>query len=108
MAKYVLIESRDAFDSNDVEFCYDLAGRLAAQGEKVTLFLVENGVLCARVSAKSDRLSTLAKAGIEILADAFALRERGVATDRLAAGVRPAPLDVIIDRMASGSKTIWH
>src|SRR5438105_9674925 len=108
MADYLLIESRDPFDSNDVEFCCDLAERLASQGEKVTLFLVENGVLPARTSPKSDRLQALAKAGVEVLADAFSLRERGNPADRLAAGIKSAPLDVVIDRMADGSKTIWH
>lgn len=108
MAKYVLIESRDPFESNDVVFYCDLAARLAGQGEGVTMFLVGNGVLPARVSANSDRLSALAKAGVEILADEFSLRERGIAADRLAAGVKSAPLDVVIDGLASGSKTIWH
>ena len=108
MADYLLIESRDPFDSNDVEFCCDLAARLAGHGEKVTLFLVENGVLPARAGPKSDRLNALARAGVEVLADAFSLRERGIAADRLAAGVTSAPLDVVIDRMADGCKTIWH
>jgi hypothetical protein len=108
MADYLLIESRDPFDSNDVEFCTDLALRLAGQGETVTLFLVENGVLPARASPTSDRLQALAKAGVEVLADAFSLRERGIRADRLAAGVKAVSLDVVIDGMANGCKTLWH
>ena len=73
-----------------------------------SLFLVENGVLPARAGPKSDRVNALAKAGVEVLAEAFSLRERGITADRLAAGVKSAPLDVVIDRMADGSKTIWH
>ena len=108
MSHYLLVESRDPFESGDVEFCYDLAARLVGQGDQVTIFLVENGVLPARVGAKSEPLSALAKMGVEILADDFSLRERGIAADRLATGVTSAPLDAVVDRLASGSKTIWH
>ena len=44
MANYLLIESRDPYDSNDTQFCCDLAKQLAQQGEAVTVFLVQNGV----------------------------------------------------------------
>ena len=54
MASYLLIESRDPYDSNDVWFCCDLARQLAQQGDEVTVFLVQNGVLPARVGARSD------------------------------------------------------
>ncbi len=43
-----------------------------------------------------------------MLADEFSLRERAISADELASGVRAAPLDVVIDRMADGAKTIWH
>lgn len=45
MARYVLVESRDPFESRDVSYFYGLAADLAAKGEQVTLFLVQNGVL---------------------------------------------------------------
>jgi intracellular sulfur oxidation DsrE/DsrF family protein len=108
MTSYLLIESRDPFDSNDARFCCDLAKQLRQQGDAVTVFLVQNGVLPARVGARADALSELAKAGIEILADDYSLRERGIPSDRLAAGVKSAPLDVVIDRLADGCKAIWH
>jgi hypothetical protein len=50
----------------------------------------------------------LAEAGVTILADDFSLRERGIAADALVQGVRAAALDVVIDGMADGAKTIWH
>jgi len=108
MSHFLLIESRDPFETNDVEFCYDLAARLVRQGDQVTVFLVENGVLPARGGARSEPLSALATAGVEVLADDFSLRERGIAADRLAVGVTSAPLDIVVDRLASGSRTIWH
>ena len=110
MAKYILIESRDPFTSNDVgTYFYDLAADLAKEGNEVTLFLVENGVFPARKSAKSDPLCTqLARSGVTVLADEFSLRERGITTSLLAAGVKPAPLDVVIDQLAEGRKALWH
>ena len=108
MAKYLLVESRDPFGSNDVTNYYDIASGLVKDGNDVTLFLVENGVLPARRSTKSQPLSDLAKAGVTVLADEFSLRERGIGSDRLTDGVKASPLDTVIDQLADGAKTLWH
>ena len=108
MAKYLLIESRDPFDSNDVGHFYDMATGLAKEGNDVTLFLVQNGVLPARKSTRSQALQAVAGAGVEVLADDFSLRERGISNDRLVESVTKAPLDTVIDHLASGRKAIWH
>ena len=108
MANYLLIESRDPFESNDIGQLYELATGLVREGNSVTLFLVQNGVLPARPGAHSAALSDLSGAGVAVLADDFSLRERGISTDALADGVTAAPLDVVIDHMADGNKTIWH
>lgn len=106
MAEYLLIESRDPFESNDVLYYYDLAKGLVEGGNQVTLFLVQNGVLSARQSAHSPALSTLAQSGVTVLADDFSLKERGIA--KLAEGIAAAPIDVVVDRLADGHKTLWH
>jgi predicted peroxiredoxin len=108
MSKYLFIESRDPFDSNDVAQNYELAEGLAKAGHQVTFFLVQNGVFPARRSSRSGRLSDLAKAGVEVLADDFSLRERGIPEGRLAAGVKASPLDVVVDQLAEGRKALWH
>ena len=109
MSKYLLIASRDPFESGDVGHYYDLATRLARSGNEVTLFLVQNGVLPARRGSRSAALSTMAAAGVEVLADDFSLRERGgITADRLAKGVKPAPLGTVIDQLAEGRKALWH
>jgi sulfur relay (sulfurtransferase) complex TusBCD TusD component (DsrE family) len=108
MAYYLLIETRDPFESADTGFCHDLAQRLAAAGERVTLFLVQNGVMPARAGAAAAGFPELAQTGIEILADEFSLRERGISADRLQAWVKPCALDAVIDRLAEGCKAIWH
>jgi predicted peroxiredoxin len=108
MAKYLIIESRDPFESNDVGYMYETAAGLAERGNEVTLFLVQNGVLPARRGPRSKAISDLARTGVEILADDFSLRERGIGGDRLADGVASAPLDTVIDHLAEGRKALWH
>ena len=106
MAQYLLIESRDPFESNDVSYYYDLAKGLADDGHQVTIFLVQNGVLVARPSKGAAALSALARVGVKILADDFAIKERGVA--QLAEGVSVASIDVVVDHLAAGHKVMWH
>jgi sulfur relay (sulfurtransferase) complex TusBCD TusD component (DsrE family) len=106
MAEYLLIESRDPFESNDVGYYYDLARGLVESGNQVTLFLAQNGVLSARPSAHSAALSALVRSGVTVLADDFSLQERGIGT--LAEGVTAAPIDVVVDHLADGHKTLWH
>ena len=108
MAKYLMIESRDSFEWSDVPAHYRLAQELVKDGNTVTLFLVQNGVLPARRSAASPALEETAKAGVEILADEFSLRERGIPAARLASGVKSAALDAVLDRLEEGRKTIWY
>jgi predicted peroxiredoxin len=108
MRGYLLIESLDPFESNDVARYCELAAGIARDGHEVTVFLVQNGVLAARRGVRSDVIDTLARSGVKVLADEFSLRERGIGIDRLAAGVDPAPLDVVIDRLAEGRKVLWH
>ena len=108
MEKYLLIESRDPFESADVDYYYDLAGNLARKGNAVTLFLVQNGVLPTRRGPKSDALAALARDGVEVLADEFSLRERGIGVERLAKGVSPAPLERVLDLLGEGRKALWH
>src|SRR6516164_3336048 len=69
MASYLLIESRDPFESADVAFCHDLARRLAVAGNRVTVFVVQNGVLGVRAGARSSGYAELARAGVEVLAE---------------------------------------
>lgn len=108
MSKYLLIESRDPFESQDSRAFYDLAASLARDANQVTLFLVQNGVLGARVGEHSRWYAELRQAGVEVLADDFSLRERGIQAGRLAAGVTASSLDVVVDQLGEGRKTLWH
>ena len=108
MGKFLLIESRDPFTCNDVPYFYGLAESLAREGHQVALFLIQNGILPARRSEASAALSRVAKAGVELWADDFSLRERGIIAERLITDLRPSPIDFVIDCMADGWKTLWH
>jgi sulfur relay (sulfurtransferase) complex TusBCD TusD component (DsrE family) len=108
MSPYLLIASRDPYTHGGARRCYELAAALAGEGHPVTLFLVQNGVLPARPSPAARELEALSQRGVRVLADAFSLRERGIADGRLAAGVAPAPLDVVIEALAAGAKVLWH
>ena len=89
MDHYLLIESRDPFESNDVTHYYELSKGLVDAGNEVTLLLVQNGVLAARPSAHSATLSALGRSGVKVLADDFSLKERGIS--KLAEGVVGCP-----------------
>jgi predicted peroxiredoxin len=109
MGKYLLIESRDPFDSADVGQAYELARGLADEANEVTVFLVQNGVLPVRkASAAAGRVGELA-AKATVLADDFSLRERGITADEIVDGVRPTPIDALVDLVTEpGRKVIWH
>ena len=106
MAKYLLIESRDPFEGRDVVKDYDLAASLVKAGNDVTLFLVQNGVLPARPSAFSERLSQLAKEKVEVLAESFSLAERGIKDNDLvewsASTANLAPRKALLFSTSSG------
>jgi len=106
--QYLLIASRDPYGDGRTGRCYELAGQLAAEGHRVTLFLVQNGVLPARPCPASAALEGLARRGVRVAADEFSLRERGIDCGRLAAGVEAAPLELVIEALEQGAKTLWH
>jgi predicted peroxiredoxin len=108
MGRYVMIESRDGFDDNSSQRYRALASGRAREGNEVTLFLVENGVLAAREKARPTGLAEAQSAGVAIRADEFALRERAISSDRLAPGITAAPLGELVEALASGSRTMWH
>ena len=106
MTEYLLIESRDPFEANDVGYYFELARGLVEAGNQVTLFLIQNAVLAARPAAQAPQLRALISSGIKILADDFALQERGIT--KLLDGVDIAPIEIVVDHLEAGHKTLWH
>ena len=108
MSGYLLIASRDPFESQEIRSFYRLAESLAHAHEQVTLVLVQNGVLPARAGVDGGWIEELASAGVEILADEFSLRERGITRTRLAERVTPVSIDAVVEQLASGKKALWQ
>jgi sulfur relay (sulfurtransferase) complex TusBCD TusD component (DsrE family) len=110
MARYVLVESRDPFESRDVPYYYSLASELAAKGEDVTLFLVQNAVLAARKEIPDNPLAGVLSAKVEVVADEFSLRERGIQDTHKLDGVSAVAIDDLVDRALgeAGTKVMWH
>lgn len=109
MGAYLVVETRDPYDSADVARSYELAEGLAEAGNDVTVFLVQNGVLAARrAGAAGEQVERLVSRGV-VLADDFSLRERGIRPEELVAGVARAPIDSVVDlALDGGRKVIWH
>ena len=108
MSRYLLIESRDPYGSTDPRGYATLASQLKAAGHEVALFLVQNGVLPVRAEARCAELRDAIGAQVEVLADEFSLRERGIENARVLPGVRVAPIAIVVERLAAGWKTLWH
>jgi hypothetical protein len=108
MSQYLLIQSKSPWETNRVADFYDLARQLAAAGHDVTLFLVQNGVLPARPRAHDPGLNEVVSARVRVLADDFSLRERALDPKALAGGVVPAAIDVVVDLLVAGAKSIWN
>jgi predicted peroxiredoxin len=107
--KYVFIESRDPFESRDTAFVADTAADLIKRGCDVTVFLLQNGVLAARRSARGSHLPRICDAGVKVMADDFSLRERGIQTSEMLAGIDVSNIDSLVDLLvAEGAKVIWH
>ena len=106
MARYLLVESRDPFATDDVRHFYDLPASLARAFNRVTLYLTRDGVLAARAGQHTFWIAALTSAGVEILADARALRERGIPVEELSPGVR-ATAGTAVARLAASGTTLW-
>jgi sulfur relay (sulfurtransferase) complex TusBCD TusD component (DsrE family) len=108
MTGYLVVETRDPFESHGFARRCELAAALVADGASVTVFLVENGVIGARASARLRELEQLARSGVALLADEFSLRERGIEKGALAAAVKPVALDTVVDQIAAGARVLWN
>jgi hypothetical protein len=107
-ATYVLIESRDPFESTAFDSVCEIGLSLVREGAQVTVFLVENGVFAARQTARIAGLRELTEAGAIVLADDFSMRERGIAENDLSGDVRRASLDELVTMLANGARAMWN
>jgi len=106
MKRYLIIESRDPFEAASFAGRNELAVNLAADGE-VTVFLVENAVLAARVGSRFAGFARIRRAGVTLIADEFALRERGITVAELVPEVKAGRIDLLVAGLGRGAKAIW-
>ncbi|MEE8554856.1 MAG: hypothetical protein V3T00_03265 [bacterium] len=109
MSQFLFIESQDPLEDRGAEFYLATALELVRQGHPVTVFFVENGALASRNGAKVPLRDALHEAGATLRVDEFALRERGIRSDALAAGLATGSVEDIVDLLAEPqTKAIWH
>lgn len=108
MARYLLLESRDPFQTSDVEYFAEIAEGVSKRGNETILFLVQNGVLPARRKSKHSKwIKHLIKSGVRVFADEFSLRERAIS--KVVKGVEVSNIDQLTDWLLEpGTKAIWH
>jgi predicted peroxiredoxin len=108
LSRYLLIESRDPWESAESSHFYDLASELAAKGHDVVLFLVQNGVLGVRKGSSSTLVQRAIDAKVKVLLDDFSLRERGIDDGERTSGTAVSTVDALVDLLADGRKALWH
>jgi hypothetical protein len=108
MKNMVIVETRDPIEVRDVEWSAELLAQVRGAGAASTLMLAANGVLGARASAPAPFLTRLIGQGVDVLADRFALAERGITEADLAPGIAGADLGVVVDWLAAGDHVLWR
>jgi hypothetical protein len=108
MKDMMIIETRDPVQVADVEWSADLLVPMRQAGARCTMVLTENGVLGARAAARTAFLRRLVDNEIAVLADRFALAERGIAESEVAPGVACADLGAVVDALEAGAAVIWR
>jgi hypothetical protein len=108
MSRYVLIESRDPWESAESGGLYHVAFDLAGRGHDVVLFLVQNGVLAVRKGSSSNLLQKAIDVRVKVLLDDVSLRERGIDDGERTSGTTVSTVDALVDLLADGRKAMWH
>jgi sulfur relay (sulfurtransferase) complex TusBCD TusD component (DsrE family) len=104
---YLIMVSEDPFEATAARRAAEMALQLRQTGNAVTLFLVQNGVLASRASPTPNMFAPLISASVEVVADEFSMRERGIEVSELREGMTMAPIDLIVQRLAAGWHTLW-
>ena len=107
MRKYLLIESRDPFEGDEIREIHELADRLSQAGNRVILLLVGEGVRAARAGEHTFWFAKMRRGGVEIVADEPSLRAQGVGLARLSHWVRPVEPEGATRWVSQGFEALW-
>lgn len=109
MRHYVILESRDPFESRDTDFVKTTVQALKKDGADVTVFLLQNGAFASRKNARTNYLPQLAEAGAKLLVDQFSLEERSIKKDEIHTFLGISSMDELVDLLLQPeTKAIWH
>ncbi|HEX6074145.1 MAG TPA: DsrE family protein [Micromonosporaceae bacterium] len=106
MRSFLFIESRGEHESPDVTALLELGGRLRGSGHAVTVFLIQNGVGTLGVG---EPWQAMVEQGIDVWADEFSLRGRGLGPKQVPPGVQLGGADDLVRLlMTDGVVAVWH
>lgn len=106
MKELLIVETRDAAEHRGPERDAELATGMRRAAVPTTIFLTENGVFAARHGHKM--LDDAMAAGVAVVADSFALSERGIEPEELRDGIDVSDVGLVVDRLAAGSCVVWR
>lgn len=107
MHRFLIIETRDAAEHRDVKRIAALAAGLAGEGCEAAMFLTDNAAMAARPGV-APFLEELVQRGVPISVDLAALTERGMSSEDLAPGVTAGGVEIVVDALLAGARTIWR
>jgi hypothetical protein len=107
MKQCMIVETRDPAGHLDFDWMAELALGLRREGVKVAMLLTENGTFGGRANV-APCLQRLVAEGIPVLADRFALEERGIAESNLMSGVEPCEIGVVVEWLEAGASVLWR
>lgn len=108
MSRFFFIQSQDVFTEVRANAQLNLAKNLAKNGNSVSVLLVQNGVIAARVGARSESLDALFDQSVTVLADDFSLEQREISKSNLKPAIQVSSITLVIDALLSGDKVIWN
>ncbi len=108
MTNLLLVLSKDPYTTEIPNLVLDIGlNAKAKNGNKVSLYLVEDGVTAARKSEFGNKLLDAKKKGIRILADDKAVQSRGL-NGNLIPGVEIKEIGTLLDHIVEdNTKVAW-
>ncbi len=109
MSRYLLVETKGPADGG--EYAFELGRQLREAKHDVTIYLLQDAAFTARrtYTAAAALVADAHRNGVNLLADAISLRQRGVVADRVANGVSVAEMKDLVELLMDRSdKAIWH
>lgn len=110
MSPYLVIETRDPFASREMTQTLRMIQDLIAQGNLVSLYLIQNGVFVARKSVQNPEFhEVIMNRRVQIFADDYSLEERGIQTSEMHNSIQVANASKLVSLMMEpGCKAIWN